>query len=150
MLKAQNADGSFGERLLSYETSAAIHALARFDREREDIAEAIRRAYGFLLGAQNTEQHGYSPDDPNYGSFGYGPKSRGDMSNTQFAIEALRAASADGQHDAFTKALVFLQRSQNLRAVNDFSGETTDGTSSETFKVQSGDDGGCGYYPGNS
>ncbi|MEZ5966421.1 MAG: prenyltransferase/squalene oxidase repeat-containing protein [Planctomycetota bacterium] len=150
VLAAQNADGSFGDNLPNYQTSAAVHALARCDRGRKDIAEAIQRAYGYLVGAQNTEQHGYGPDDPDYGSFGYGPKSRGDMSNTQFAIEALRAASKDGQNDAYTKALVFLQRSQNLRAVNDYHGETTDRNTKETFEVQPGDDGGCGYYPGNS
>lgn len=148
LLAAQNEDGSFGDGLQVYQTSAAIHALAKL--EGKDVGDALRRGRDYLLGAQNVEANGYSPGDTDYGSFGYGPKSRGDMSNTQFAIEALRVAAVDGQNDAFTKALAFLQRSQNLRSVNDFKGKTTDRETKATFEVVPGDDGGCGYYPGNS
>jgi len=148
ILAGQTKDGSFGESLATYQTSAAIHALVKFDRD--DTRAAVQRARAFLVGAQNTEQHGYAPSDPNYGSFGYGPKTRGDMSNTQFAIEALREAGLETQNEAFTKAVAFLQRSQNLRSVNDFKGETTDRETKQTFKVEPADDGGGVYYPGNS
>ena len=72
----------------------------------------------------------------------------GDISNLQFAIEALRASGLEQDHEAFAKALVFLQRSQNLRAVNDFSGRVRD--EGEWIEVTPGDDGGSAYYPGNS
>ena len=47
---------------------------------------------------------------------------------------------------------MFLQRTQNLKSVNDFSGKVPDPDSKDgaILDATSGDDGGAAYYPGNS
>src|SRR5690606_799169 len=75
----------------------------------------------------------------------------GDLSNLHFSLEALRATGLPPDHDAFQKALVFLQRTQNLKSVNDFSGKVPDpDREGVVLDAVSGDDGGAAYYPGNS
>jgi squalene-hopene/tetraprenyl-beta-curcumene cyclase len=150
LLAQQNEDGSFGKEVPNYQTSAAVFALARLDTEA--ARAALAKAQKYLVMAQNAESNGISPDDPDYGSFGYGlpPRNRGDLSNTQFAIEALHKTGLDADHEAFRRAISFLQRTQNLRSVNDYRGETKEEGSEETVPVQPGDDGGAGYFPGNS
>ena len=75
--------------------------------------------------------------------------SAADLSNTQFAVDALRASGLDPEDEAFVKALVFLQRTQNLTSVNEFEDKVrAEDGSWQT--VTSGDDGGSAYYPGNS
>jgi squalene-hopene/tetraprenyl-beta-curcumene cyclase len=53
-------------------------------------------------------------DDHVAGGAGYGSKSRPDLSNTQFLIEALRAAGASADDPAIQRALAFVSRTQNL------------------------------------
>ena len=83
------------------------------------------------------------------GSIGYGGDLRGDLSNTQFALEGLKNTDLAANDEAFVKAVVFLQRTQNLRKVNDFHGKSrkADGTVQD---VVPDNDGGAAYYPGNS
>ena len=146
LLATQNEDGSFAERNANYSTCAVMLALAKAGRD--EFRPALERAQRYVLGIQNVEDRGYARSDRDYGSIGYGGDQRGDISNLQFAIEALRASGLEQDHEAFAKALVFLQRSQNLRAVNDFSGRVRD--EGEWIEVTPGDDGGSAYYPGNS
>ena len=62
-------------------------------------------------------------DDPFYGGWGYGGRSRGggrpDLSNTQFAIEALRDAGVSPDDPAMKKAIQFVTRCQNNSETND-------------------------------
>lgn len=146
LLATQNEDGSFAERNANYSTCAVMLALAKAGRD--EFRPALERAQRYILGIQNVEDRGYARSDRDYGSIGYGGDQRGDISNLQFAIEALRASGLEQDHESFAKALVFLQRSQNLRAVNDFSGRVRD--EGEWIEVTPGDDGGSAYYPGNS
>lgn len=146
LLAEQNEDGSFAERNANYTTCAAILALVK--AEREEFAPAIARAQKYILGIQNIEDNGYARSDRDYGSIGYGGDQRGDLSNMQFAIQALHESGLQEDHEAFAKALVFLQRTQNLKSVNDFSGRVRE--DGEWIEVTSGDDGGAAYYPGNS
>lgn len=146
LLATQNEDGSFAERNANYSTCAVMLALAK--AERDEFRPALERAQRYILGIQNVEDRGYARSDRDYGSIGYGGDQRGDLSNLQFAVEALRASGLEQDHEAFAKALVFLQRSQNLRSVNDFSGRVRD--EGEWIEVTPGDDGGSAYYPGNS
>lgn len=148
LLAQQNEDGSFGTSIPNYQTSAVVLAFAKL--EGAEVKAALAKARDFLIFAQNVERGGFEPTDANYGSFGYGPGNRGDMSNTQFAIEALRASGLDADHEAFAKAIYFLQRTQNLRSVNDYRTEVADSESEEKHPVEPGNDGGAGYYPGNS
>ena len=125
----------------------AINALSRSVHPR--AVESMDNAQKYILAIQNTEDRGYSSTDRDYGSIGYGGDERGDLSNVQFALESLRNSGLDESHEAFAKAIVFLQRTQNLRAVNDFKARTRTDTG-DWQEVVSGNDGGAAYYPGNS
>ncbi|MFO1051520.1 MAG: prenyltransferase/squalene oxidase repeat-containing protein [Planctomycetota bacterium] len=147
LVDAQKEDGSIGDRNTNYTTCAAV--LALHASGREEFEPAIKKARKYVVGIQNVESRGYARGDRDYGSIGYGGSQRGDLSNLHFAIEALRVAGAGPDDESIQKAVVFLQRTQNLKAVNDFSGRVRD-DSGEWMEVTPGDDGGSAYYPGNS
>lgn len=149
LLAQQQADGTFSEQLPNYVTCVAVAALSRWDEPA--VEPALAKAQRALLGFQNMERSGYQSSDRDYGSIGYGNSQRGDLSNLHFSLEALRATGLPADHEAFTKALVFLQRTQNLKSVNDFSGKVPDpDRDGVILDATSGDDGGASYYPGNS
>lgn len=145
----QADDGTIGQEQPNYITCAAVAALARW---HDPAAKAVlAKAQKAILGFQNLERSGYEPSDPDYGSIGYGGGQRGDLSNLHFSLEALRATGLPADHEAFQKALVFLQRTQNLKSHNDFAGKVKDpDRGGQLLDVTSGDDGGASYYPGNS
>ncbi|MCA8974150.1 MAG: hypothetical protein KDC98_05480 [Planctomycetes bacterium] len=145
----QNADGTFGDRLPNYTTCVVVAALARWDdASKKPVLDKAQKA---ILAFQNIEANGYEQSDRDYGSIGYGSSQRGDLSNLHFSLEALKATGLDENHEAFTKAIVFLQRTQNLKSHNDFSGKVPDPEDDgKILDATSGDDGGATYYPGNS
>lgn len=149
LLLQQNEDGSFGKNLPNYTTCVVVGALARWDNP---AAKAVMdKAQRCILAFQNAEGNGYQKSDRDYGSIGYGGAQRGDLSNLHFSLEALRATGLPANHEAFAKALVFLQRTQNLPSVNDFSGKVPDpDREGVVLDATSGVDGGAAYYPGNS
>jgi squalene-hopene/tetraprenyl-beta-curcumene cyclase len=119
----------------NYETCIALLAFHEANADgRYD--EAIANADKFLRRLQWDEDEGLEPSDPAYGGAGYGRHQRPDMSNTQFLIEALRAAGADEDDPAIQKALVFVSRCQNL--------ETEHNTTPHAARVN---DGGFYYTP---
>lgn len=149
LLNAQNEDGTFGDQVLNYTTCVAVGALARWGDPA--TLPALQRAQKAILLFQNVESGGYQRSDRDYGSVGYGNSQRGDLSNLQFSIEALRNSGLPSDHEALQKALVFLQRTQNLKSVNDFHGKVPDPERDGVIlDATSGDDGGASYYPGNS
>lgn len=149
LLSCQNEDGSFGKQLQNYTTSVATGALLRWGMP--PAKAAVDKAQRYILACQNAEQGGYEKGDRDYGSIGYGGSQRGDLSNVNFALQALRESGLPAEHEAFQKALVFLQRSQNLKSVNDFTGKVSDpDAGGKIMDIESGNDGGSGYYPGNS
>jgi squalene-hopene/tetraprenyl-beta-curcumene cyclase len=149
LLAGQNADGSFGRQLQNYTTSVVVGALARWGDPA--AKPALEKAQKYILKCQNVESSGFQSSDRDYGSIGYGDSQRGDLSNVNFALQALRESGLPANDEAFQKALVFLQRSQNLKAVNDFSGKVSNpDDGGKLIDVTSGDDGGGMYYPGNS
>ena len=134
IVSAQQPDGSIGapgeKGLANYQTSAAIGALAAYnDPAHKDIIEKAKK---FLLSIQNLG----SPDDPNFGSWGYSSDKRGDVSNTQFALNALKAAGLDENSKEFKDCQKFLERCQNRSESND--------------QPWASNDGGGIYYPGAS
>lgn len=149
LLAGQNADGTFGENVPNYTTCLVVGALHRWGGP--GVAPALAKAQKAILGFQNAEANGYARSDRDYGSIGYGNSQRGDLSNLHFSLQALRETGLPADHEAFQKALTFLQRTQNLKSANDFQGKVPDpDREGVVLDAVSGDDGGAGYYPGNS
>lgn len=131
IVSMQQPDGSIntpGEQgLANYQTSAAVAALAAYgDPAHKPI---INKAKDFLLSIQHKE-------GLDAGGFGYNSDKRADLSNTQFTLEALRAAGLKEDSEAFQNCIKFLQRCQNRSESND--------------QPWAGNDGGGIYYPGSS
>jgi squalene-hopene/tetraprenyl-beta-curcumene cyclase len=119
----------------NYETSLALMAFAEANRDGR-YKKVIRNAEKFLKGEQwgadgKTDKTSYY-----YGGAGYGKHKRPDLSNTQFFLEALKAAGTKSDDEAVQRALVFVSRCQNL--------ETEHNTS--PFPVKN-PDGGFYYTP---
>ncbi|MBL8755458.1 MAG: hypothetical protein JNK15_19315 [Planctomycetes bacterium] len=149
LLAGQNEDGTFGQQVQNYTTCVVVGAIAKGGDPA--AKPALEKAQKAILGFQNIEGGGYQKGDRDYGSIGYGSAQRGDLSNLHFALEALRNTGLPENHEAFQKALVFLQRTQNLKSSNDFKGKVPDpDREGVVLDATSGDDGGAGYYPGNS
>lgn len=141
----QKTDGSIYQHgLANYVTSTSVMAFV--DSGRQEYQSVVDAARNFLIHLQADEEEGYSlEEDPNYGGLGYGGDERPDLSNTQMSLEALKVAGLDEEHEAFRKAILFLQRCHNYSEVN-----PTKVQISPTEKVISGNDGGGIYAPGTS
>ena len=145
LLTLQHEDGSIhGGRVAVYTTSVAIGALA--DAGRPADVEAIKRAADFLRVTQTDEGEGYSEEDKFYGGIGYGGDLRPDLSNLQYALQALKDAGVSEEDPAFQRAVHFLNRSQNLAETN----TETFFDADDPTPIKAGNDGGAVYYPGNS
>jgi squalene-hopene/tetraprenyl-beta-curcumene cyclase len=109
--------------------STAICVLALQASGKKEYVETIRRARAFLIGSQFDEGEQVKENDASYGGIGYGRRERPDLSNMQWALEALRLTeSLETQSDTsphtgtklhWKKAIAFLQRCQNLPGTND-------------------------------
>lgn len=114
--EAAKPDGGIyaeGSRLMMYETSVAMLCLQQANKAGKYDA-ILNKAAGFLKGQQFDEEDSLEPSDFEYGGAGYGGKSRPDLSNTAFFIDALKSLG-DPEHDAaIAKALTFVSRCQNL------------------------------------
>ena len=108
-------DGSIESQGLSnYMTCLAIMTFKEAnvgDKYKKTIEDATK----FVKGLQFAD--GLKETDPNYGGAGYGapgPKSRPDLSNTHFMVEALLAGGVSKDDPSIKRALVYISRSQNL------------------------------------
>src|SRR6185295_13668715 len=101
-------------QLLNYVTSINVMALIAVDRP-DLYKKIIGNASEYLRKLQWDEGEGKSPKDDFYGGAGYDSKSRPDLSNTQFFLDALKAAGVPRDDPAFKKAAIFVSRCQNLR-----------------------------------
>jgi hypothetical protein len=147
LLTQQKDDGTFGDQVPNYTTCVVVGALTKWGDAA--AAPALQKAQRAILAFQNSESTGYHRSDRDYGSIGYGNSQRGDLSNLHFSIQALRETGLPENHEALQKALVFLQRTQNLKSVNDFSGKVPDPEREGVeLDVTSGDVGGAAYFPG--
>lgn len=105
-------------QLQNYVTS--VNVLALTTANRDSYKAVVNDAVKFLKKLQWDEEEGKMPNDDFYGGAGYDSKSRPDLSNTQFMVEALAAAGVPKNDPALQKALTFIGRCQNLK------GETND------------------------
>ncbi|RKY05708.1 hypothetical protein DRP77_00065 [Candidatus Poribacteria bacterium] len=142
ILKHQNEDGSIYNKeaetpLPNYETSVALMALVATKNPK--YADVIARAREWLKKSQLDEGEGITPDDYRYGGIGYGASAakagtmRGDMSNLNFALQALKESGLPADDPLWQKAIKFIERCQNYSETND--------------QPWAGDDGGFVYAP---
>jgi squalene-hopene/tetraprenyl-beta-curcumene cyclase len=116
--------------LKNYVTCVNVLALAAAKKE-EKYKKVIGNAAEFLKKLQWDDGEGKKADDDFFGGAGYDSKSRPDLSNTQFFIDALKAAGTAQDDPAFRKAIVFVSRCQNLKGeANDrpWAGKINDGS----------------------
>ncbi len=116
LLSFRQPDGGIyspGSPVANYETSIAMLALAACNAEGR-LAEEIETAKTFVKKLQWDGGEDKEESDPAFGGAGYGRKSRPDLSNTAFMIEALRTVGDSESDPAIQRALVFVSRTQNL------------------------------------
>jgi squalene-hopene/tetraprenyl-beta-curcumene cyclase len=101
--------------LINYTTSInlmALNAANKGDKYKAVIGNAAK----YLKEYQWDEARGKKEDSDFFGGAGYaGDKSRPDLSNTAFFLEALKEAGVSKDDKAFKNALVFVGRCQNLK-----------------------------------
>jgi squalene-hopene/tetraprenyl-beta-curcumene cyclase len=105
----------------------ALAAAKKTDRFKKVIGDAAE----FLKKLQWDEEEGKDPKNDFHGGFGYDSHSRPDLSNSQFALDALEAAGISKDDPALKKALIFVSRCQNLKGEgNDqpWAGKINDGS----------------------
>jgi squalene-hopene/tetraprenyl-beta-curcumene cyclase len=130
----QKDGGVYSKFLANYTTSIAIMAFkeANVGRKYDTV---IKNAGEFLKGIQKEDDESKTA----FGGFGYDGKKRPDLSNTNFAVEALLSAGVPKDDPAIQRALRFISRCQNLP------GETNDQAFAK--KTTQDDRGGLVYHP---
>jgi len=116
--------------LKNYVTSVNVMALAAAKKD-EKYKKVIGNAAAFLKKLQWDEGEGKKPEDEFFGGAGYDSKSRPDLSNTQFFIDALKDAGVSKDDEAFKKVIVFVSRCQNLKSEHNtmpWAGKIDDGS----------------------
>jgi squalene-hopene/tetraprenyl-beta-curcumene cyclase len=140
ILKAQKDDGGIYDDvgLKVYSTSIALMTLVRADKTA--YAEPIKKATKWLEGTQWGADESIEKTDLKYGGFGYGKSNRPDLSNTQFALRALKDAGVPPDSPLWTRAIVFLSRCQDNSETNDKAFKGTDGGGAIYSPVESKSD----------
>jgi squalene-hopene/tetraprenyl-beta-curcumene cyclase len=92
-----------------------VNVLALVAAQRDSYKAVVADAAKFLRGLQWDEGEGKNKEDDFYGGAGYDSKSRPDLSNTQFFLDALTAAGVPKDDPAFKNAALFVSRCQNLK-----------------------------------
>jgi len=101
----------------SYNTALAVLALE--STKNPKYREITKKAQDFLINLQTDEDEGYRPSDKYYGGIGYGGDERPDLSNLQFALEALSESGLSKDNPVWKKAVSFIERCQNRSESND-------------------------------
>jgi squalene-hopene/tetraprenyl-beta-curcumene cyclase len=117
-------------QLLNYVTSINVMALQAANRP-DLYKKVVSNASDYLKKLQWDDTRGKDDKNDFHGGAGYDSKSRPDLSNTQFFLEALQAAGVPKSDPAYKKALIFISRCQNLKGEgNDqpWAGKINDGS----------------------
>jgi squalene-hopene/tetraprenyl-beta-curcumene cyclase len=134
--KSIKPDGGIYDRALAnYTTSVALMAFQEANTGHK-YDTVIKNATAFLKGLQ---YENVGKQDVRFGGLGYDGKSRPDLSNTQYFLDALQAAGLSKDDLAVQRALDFVSRCQNLP------GETNDQPFAK--KATEDDKGGLTYTP---
>jgi squalene-hopene/tetraprenyl-beta-curcumene cyclase len=126
--KVQPDGGVYERALANYTTSVALVAFAGANTGGKYDA-VIRNATKFLRALQAGDDGKVESGDVRFGGLGYDGKSRPDLSNTQYFLEAMQAAGVTKTDPAVQRALVFINRCQNLPGEHNdqpFAAKTTD------------------------
>jgi hypothetical protein len=118
-----------GGRIPVYETCIAIMCFKEANRDGR-YNKILKQADAFIRKGQIDETKGKQKSDVSYGGIGYGGKSRPDLSNTAYLVDALKAAGAKPDDPALQKALAFVSRCQNLESEHNttkFAAKVNDG-----------------------
>jgi hypothetical protein len=126
--------GIYDKGLANYTTSVAVMALKEANKDGKYDA-ILKNATAYLKKLQYQGEE----DDVKFGGVGYDDKSRPDLSNTQYFIDAMTAAGVSKDDPAIKRALKFVSRCQNLP------GETNDRPFAK--KTTEDDKGGLVYVP---
>lgn len=102
-------------QLQNYVTSINVMALVNAN-EASKYKAIIGDAVDFLKQLQWDEGEGKDVGSDFFGGAGYDSKSRPDLSNTQFFLDALKAAGVSADDPALKKAMIFVSRCQNLKS----------------------------------
>jgi squalene-hopene/tetraprenyl-beta-curcumene cyclase len=108
-----------------------VNVLALTSAGRDSYKQVVADAVKFLRTLQWDEGEGKNRDSDFYGGAGYDSKSRPDLSNTQFFLDALVAAGVPRDDPAFKKAMIFVSRCQNLESESNkqpWAGKIDDGS----------------------
>ena len=119
ILKAVKPDGGIYDDvgLKIYSTSLSLAVLVKADSKT--YAAEIKKATDFIEKSQWGADESIERSDLKYGGFGYGKSNRPDMSNSQFALDALREAGVKPDSAVWQRAIVFVSRSQDRTESND-------------------------------
>lgn len=98
-------DGKF----LNYKTCVCIQLLHDVDPVKHK--DAIKAGQDYIQGLQYKDEKVVR----DFGAIGYGSKPVGDLSNTQFALEALAETGVAKDSEVFLRAQAYLTRLQNFR-----------------------------------
>jgi squalene-hopene/tetraprenyl-beta-curcumene cyclase len=118
-----------GSRIPTYETCIALVCFKEANRDGQ-YNKIIKNADAFIRGSQWDESKKKDKADLAYGGVGYGAKSRPDLSNTAFMLDALKASGAGPDDKAIQEALIFISRCQNLESEHNttqFAAKVNDG-----------------------
>ena len=116
-------------RIPVYETCIAMMCFKEANRDGR-YNKILKDADAFIRKGQIDETKGKQKSDVSYGGIGYGGKSRPDLSNTAFLVDALKASGAKPDDPALQKALTFVSRCQNLESEHNttkFAAKVNDG-----------------------
>ncbi|KPA13263.1 cycloartenol synthase-like protein [Candidatus Magnetomorum sp. HK-1] len=141
----QKDGGIYRKEYRNYVTAVCLMAFT--ETQLKKYSTIVTNAKNFLIKFQLDEDEDISTDHPYYGGIGYGGDDRPDLSNTQLALEAIK--SAEEYESSFKqmipktpqqiekeekelglhwkKALVFLARCQNVKAINKMPYASDDG-----------------------
>src|SRR3954468_20690983 len=99
----------------NYETCLAIMCFQEANKNHR-CDKLLADAEKYVKKAQWDEADGKDPSDMTYGGAGYGSSKRPDLSNTAFLIDALHSLGRGEDDPAMKKALIFVERCQNLES----------------------------------
>ncbi|MAH64939.1 MAG: hypothetical protein CMJ27_00880 [Phycisphaerae bacterium] len=138
-LESHGFDGLAAAGLGNYVASSIAMGLAAIGSTSDPgDAGTLGDAVLFLQNNQWDESEGVSARQDWFGGAGYGNRGRPDLSNTQMMLDALYDAGVSPDEPVVQKALVFLSRTQNLKATNP-----------AAWAQAGSDDGGFVYTPAN-